>query len=403
MYKFCGKILLLFFSVLFSLPNQGQAYLESQWYIKDFQSEIQINQDSSLKIIEKIAADCPNCFDKHGIYRILPTRYSPAKNQYVNLPIKLISITDFKDQPIQYQEMRNYFDHTISWKIGDPHQEVRGINYYKIVYTVKNAIRFNNSEFEEFYWNLSGNHWDMPIDHYEAKIKLPTKLNKNQIKELNLYSGFQNSHQNDFTEFNWPDDQTLKVKTNRELAVGEGVTLSLTFLKDFFTPYQFSLLDLPFNFLYLILPLLVLFACIILWLYFGNDPKINPTIAPEFAPPENLKPIVMGLVLTDGQLRNNFISAAIISLAVAKVLKIEEVEGRGLFKKKDYQITLLDHEAALTPSENTLIEGLSINKSTPSILISELKNKFYTQLPTITKITANPCCHNNSKAAISCI
>src|SRR4030042_4509702 len=103
----------------------------SDWYIKDFQSEIIVNKDSSLTVIEKIIADCGNLPDKHGIFRILPTRAKTTEGTIYN-SIELISITDFNGNPLKYSTIKK--NKKITWKIGDPNVTVSGENYYKIKY-----------------------------------------------------------------------------------------------------------------------------------------------------------------------------------------------------------------------------------------------------------------------------
>ena len=50
------------------------AQTQTDWVIKDFQSTITVNKDSSLLIEEKITADADSLPDKHGIFRVLPTQ-----------------------------------------------------------------------------------------------------------------------------------------------------------------------------------------------------------------------------------------------------------------------------------------------------------------------------------------
>jgi hypothetical protein len=128
----------------------------TDWYIKDFQSTITVNTDSSLLVEEKIIADCGDLPDKHGIFRVVPLETKTEKGT-VKTPVELISIADFDDRPIKYSETKDNFNHTVAWKIGDADKNVTGENYYKIIYSVKNAVRAGNADFDELYWNLLGN------------------------------------------------------------------------------------------------------------------------------------------------------------------------------------------------------------------------------------------------------
>ena len=137
----------------------------SDWYIRDFHSQIVVNQNSSLDITEKRTADCGNAKNKHGIFRILPETYNLNGNT-VKSHVELISITDFYGNPLKYTATRNVLDNTVIWKIGDTNKTVQGVNHYQIKYRIKNALRFDNNNFDELYWNILGNFWELEIDKF---------------------------------------------------------------------------------------------------------------------------------------------------------------------------------------------------------------------------------------------
>ena len=151
--------LLLVLGFLFLDPLPANAFRNSSqitdWYIDNFRSNIVVNKDSSLLIMEIITADCGNLPNKHGIFRVLPTQVKTDSGVVYRSPIELVGITDLEGVPYKYQTIKS--GDTITWKIGDANKTVTGVNYYKIVYKVKNAIRFTNPDSPEFYWNLSGN------------------------------------------------------------------------------------------------------------------------------------------------------------------------------------------------------------------------------------------------------
>lgn len=103
---------------------QAKEYIED-WYIKEFRSEITVNQDSSLDIVEYITADCGDLPDKHGIFRVLPLTHQITADQKERNPVKLIGITDFSGRPYNFSQSINHSKQTLSWRIGDPNQEVQ--------------------------------------------------------------------------------------------------------------------------------------------------------------------------------------------------------------------------------------------------------------------------------------
>ena len=71
----------------------------TDWYIKNFDTEIILNKDSSAEIVEKITADCGNLPGKHGIFRIIPKKIKIKDGKEIKTPVKLIGITDFSGKP----------------------------------------------------------------------------------------------------------------------------------------------------------------------------------------------------------------------------------------------------------------------------------------------------------------
>lgn len=350
------------------------------WYIKDFESKITVNTDSSLDITEYITADCGTA-QKHGIYRVLPTQKTLDGGGVISMPIKLISITDFDGKALKYQVSKNNSDHILTWKIGDSDVYVSGVNYYKIHYQVKNTILHDNAGFDELYWNLSGNFWDIPIDHFRASISLPDGIDQAN-SSLQYYSGAYGegdnlAHTGGFSQKNQVDVEVLQT-----MNIGEGITISLTFPQNIVLPYIPTFWEKYGAYLFFLLPILFLYLCIRLWRKYGKDPRISLTIAPEFEVPEKLCPIDMNIILKDGNLEPRAISASIINLAVSGRIKIEKIDKKGVFAKDDFKLTMLGGSDGLSASERELFRGL-FDSDSKSVILSSKKNKFFKKIPEI--------------------
>jgi uncharacterized membrane protein YgcG len=319
----------------------------SDWYIKDFQSEIIVNKDSSLIITEMITADCGNLPDKHGIFRILPTQIKITDGSIIYNPVELISITDFFDNPIKYTAIRSAIDHTITWKIGDPNITVTGENYYKIRYTVKNAIRFNNLGFDELYWNLNGNFWDIQTDNFQAMIFFSQEISE-ENSAVEYYTGALGSKEKNLADYEWSKN-ILHFWSTQTIPTRQGITVSVTLPKNIFTPYRLTFSDKYGDYLgwlniWYLLPVLVFVFCFVFWKKYGRDPHLHKTIIPEFEIPEKLTPMEMGMLMSNGRLNGKFISATIINLAVKGFISIEEIEkNKFLFIDKDFKIKRINY------------------------------------------------------------
>jgi len=386
------KILLSIFVVIiffFSFVNFTDARTSKEitdWYIKSFETNIVVNKDSSLLITENITADCGNLVDKHGIFRVLPNQIKTDSGIF-RTPIELVSITDFNGNSYKYTTLKS--SGTVTWKIGDADITVNGVNNYKIVYRVQNAVRFGNVNFDELYWNLIGNYWDIDIDNFSAKISFPNEIDK-QNTNIDYYTGVLGSKDKSLAKYFWEAD-VLNFYPTSAFHPGEGVTVSVTFPKNVFIPYVPTFWEKYGNYfwyLFLVLPVWVFIYTYKKWRKYGKDPKMKKPITPEFGIPEDITPIQMGTVLASGGWRNNFVTASIIDLAVRKLITIEQTEEKVLFFTSK-EITLRKNIETYSLEKVTQTEKLLLNNifdgGKNSTKLSTLKNNFYKYLPAIQK------------------
>jgi uncharacterized membrane protein len=404
------KIFIFIFSLLFfaSLNFGGQAVARENvdyWYIKDFQTTIEILADDSAIITENIIADCGRASDKHGIFRIVPTQ-SRTPDGTIYTPIELISITDFNGNPYHYQNTVQ--NGTITWKIGSSQIRVSGENNYRIKYKIRNIIR-DQEGFDEFYWNLSGNYWDLEIDRFKATIILIPEINSANT-EINLYDGAFNSQGNTFSSYSWTQGNVLEVESQRTMKVGEGITLSLIFPKNYIShqaidsPDQSQItvigsvlsnrdnnrmLGLVVSFYFLFFPLL---AFLIAYILYRRQQKQNPyhnrVLVAEYSPPEDISPIMLGF-MDKQRIIPRLITASIVRMGFLKLLTIKEAEKKVLFAKSKYlEFIKSENQESyekLYEAEKYIYE--TIFKKGNQITSNELKNNFnHSALSAIKKI-----------------
>ena len=363
----------------------------TDWYIKDFSTEIVVNNDASLLITETIIADCGNLPDKHGIYRTLPEIYFLTENEKVPTPVKLISIKNESGRPYEYSTRPSWSDKTVTWKIGDADKIVRGENIYVIKYKVLNTVRFDNEGFDEFYWNLNGNFWDLEIDNFTANIIFPTQINSDNT-EINLYSGKLGEKNRSLARYSWSKGSTIKVGSSKKLTEGEGITISVAFPKNiiskpvltFWQRYQ----DLIESLIVIIISMIILGFCLSYWRENGRNPNRDKTIIAHYDVPDKMLPMEFGIFWNNNVFKTSYISSAIVNLAVKGFIKIEEIAKKGVFSSKDVRLILVKQDFSnLSDSQKKLIESLFDKKA--EIMISSLKNKFYKKLPAIKKLVTD--------------
>lgn len=378
--------LLVALSVLvFDLPWVQARENVTDWYIKDFRVEFDVSADSTMKVTEWITADCGQCVGKHGIFRVVPTVANTPKGQ-IQTPVELISITDFSDKKHQFETTKNTSDDTLTWKIGDPDKTVTGINEYKIVYQVRNVIR-DQGDFHEWYWNVVGNFWTLPIDVYQATITFPEAVTKTSTTDLSVYSGDLGNTGNALAETAWTKANVLEVKANRSLVPGEGITLSLGFTPEIFTPYQFSWWELYSDYLWFLIPGIMLVYLYQMWRKHGDDPDWDKPTIPEYEIPEGLNALTMGSLMKNGRIASEHVTAALIELAVKGVLTIRKETEKILFFNRE-EFVLEKHvptNFVATPEQAKLLEKVFATGDT--VKLSDLKRKFHPVLSELTKLS----------------
>jgi hypothetical protein len=142
----------------------------AQERILRYLSDVQVNRDSSLDVTETIRVRAENNAIKHGIYRDFPTRYPGRHGSQVRVGFT------FEGAPLDGQPVpatTEAFGNGVRIKVGDPETYVSvGEHDYVIRYrTTRQIGRFR--DYDELYWNATGNGWAFPIDVAEARIRLP--------------------------------------------------------------------------------------------------------------------------------------------------------------------------------------------------------------------------------------
>jgi uncharacterized membrane protein len=375
----------IFISILFIFPTSARENV-SDWYIKDFQTEIIVTTDSGLTITERIVADCGEANNKHGIFRVFPKIQKTKDGNFIT-PIELISITDENGQRLKYQQQQGA--NTVTYKIGDPKVEVKGENVYIIKYKLKGVIRNLNEQEDELYFDVLGSFWDLEIDNFTANIVFPDGITETN-SDVYLYSGSLDSSGNTLAEYKWLSENNLEINSNKMIAKREGITVSVAFPTNILTLYQPTVAEksatavssyLPLNvtptniWRQFSVTLLLILLAFFIWYKYGRDPISRRPIIAEFEAPDKMTPLEMSVLLKESGKHNNAITASIINLAVKGYLKIEKIEKSGLFSSADYKLIRSEKkDDGLYRYEKDILQALF--KGSSDVKLSRLKNKF---------------------------
>lgn len=312
-------IILLFFS----LSSTCFAYER----ILDFDSKIDISRDGKLTVTETITVRAEGDKIKRGIYRDFPTIYKLKGGFQKYVPFDVIKVTKNDiDEPYFTQSTKS----GVRLYIGK--QDIflkQGVYTYSITYSTENQLFFFD-EFDEIYWNVTGNEWAFTIENVNAMVTYEGNTLDDVIK-YGGYTGIKGSRQQDFNTEN-DHAGNLVFKTLKKLTPGEGFTIYVDFPKGYvneplrteslrkFVYDNRSIFIISAGFL------VVLLLNTFFWFEVGKDPE-RGVIVPRFTPPDNLAPAAVRFVYKMGYDERVF-SAALVSMAVKGALIIEESDDK---------------------------------------------------------------------------
>jgi uncharacterized membrane protein len=351
-----------------------------QLVIEEFHANIIVMPDSTVDVTETIHAHFYGA-GWHGLYRTIPVEYVTPQGFNYSLFLSIKRITDGEGNSLKYETSRERHYRKLKILIPDADNSVKTVS---IEYTVSDALRFFDDH-DEFYWNVTGDEWTVPIQTASARIVLPEGTSN--IRANPFTGAYRSRAQDADVEI---AGNGVEVRTREPLHIREGLTIAVAFDQGFVrepTALDKAALFLRSNWP-LVLPLLTFVSMFYVWWTYGRDPRHRP-IAAQYEPPDHLTPGEAG-TLVDESADMRDITASIVDLAVRGYIVIEEhTKDRmlGLFHDKDYSFVVNKDRSEwskLKPHEQSLMNGLfSSGTVGESVSMSSLENRFYKNLPEI--------------------
>jgi len=356
------------------------------WDINSFETNIQIQQNGSIVVSEKIIAD----FTKekhHGIVRYIPVKYRDSFGNKLNLRLSLISIKDEHGKDWNFEQSNE--GENVVFKIGDPDTYLQDLAVFIITYKVDRALTYFNDH-TELYWNATGTEWDVPMRNVKTIISLPSNPADKDLKATCFTGGYGSGAQNCAAsiangtityEVTNPDQNATDLYPRQGLTVVAGFPVNLVNKPSSLQQTFWFLAD---NWGYF-LPIFTFALMYYLWKTRGRDPVVSrTTIMPIYRPPNGLTPTEIGTII-DEEVDIIDINSAIIDLAVKGYITIKEIkEKTWIFESSDYEFEMIkdiQSDANLKPHEKKIASALF--DSNQKIKLSMLKNKFYKDIPEI--------------------
>ncbi|HNU48780.1 MAG TPA: DUF2207 domain-containing protein, partial [Bacteroidia bacterium] len=286
---------------------------------------------------------------RRGIFRVLPENKSKS-NPLKDVSYEIVSVKrDGKEEPYH---LKNENSNTVVY-IGEKNEYLDpGIYVYELQYKSSNHVGFFK-DYDELYWNVTGNEWSFHIDSVSATIHLPASA---KILQQSCYTGYAGSTNTNCasqklsdTEISW---SAVGLNSN------EGLTVAVGFPKNIIAPppppgfgQKYALLLFA-----IIVVFLLLIYYFFTWNKYGKDPEA-PAVYPIFESPDAISPAILGYVDAE-YFKNDFVTASIVNLAVKGYLKINEKENKvlfGLIKDTDYSLTKLKNADSSLPTEEAML------------------------------------------------
>jgi len=363
-------LLSLFLVIFFGFP--GIVSAES---VVDFQGDYQLESSGEIEVTETIKYDFFDTY-RHGIYRYIPYRYDYENGGRSYINISKLTVEDQNGQKVQFK--KSIENGNIVLMIGDPQKKITGTMTYIISYRVKGGIRYLKTG-DEFFWNVNGNGWNVPVESISARVTLPEGIKEGDVR-LACWSGEYGSS----TECATKNQEGRIIKfSDNNLAIGHGLSFTVGVPAGTFEISKAGFLGSGISDKIIIFLVAISISVVVLvfvlmlrhWWKKGRDPKGRGTLIAEYSPPENLTPIEAGTIL-DGKVDSRDISAEIIYLAVNGYLKIKKERNKLFSGNKNYTfIRLKEAGKKLKSFDAILLDG--IFESADEVRMSELKKSFY--------------------------
>ncbi len=339
MTSYKSKILILVLATLFfnslafaqQIPPQIQQQAQQE-HIQNYDSEILVNMDGSINVTETIQVFAKGDALKRGIFRDYPT-VSRSKYGKEIKPITITSVTkDGKPEP--------FFTESISdglrLYIGEENVflPVPAYYTYQINYIAQDQVRFFD-DYDELYWNVTGNFWSLPINSTSASITLPFAAEKDQINSISYYGPVGSIAKGQTANITTQSNSSLiKFQHDTVLQPQEGITIAVNWPKGFVTQpaettqnarLYASIAQVISGFALLLTATIVFY---LLWRKHGKDQGGLPTIPVNFGPPEGVTPFELRFIDKMGKNDYVYLSTLIMQLAINGYVKIVEGESK---------------------------------------------------------------------------
>lgn len=356
-------------TLLLAIGLSGAGVVAADERILDFQSDVLIHSDGSLVVTETIRVNAEGGNIRRGIFRDFPTDY---KDRFGNRYKVELNVLDVRRNGVTEAFHTEKRSNGIRIYMGSSTQLVgKGVHEYQLRYRTGRQLGFFEN-YDELYWNATGNGWMFPIDHASARIELPADVNHGDLR-ISFYTGPQGA-QGRQAQSEFLNERTIVFETTRGLQAYEGLTVAVGWPKGIVTEPTFSQQITHFlrdnrSALVLLTGLLASFALYLqAWNRHGRDPETG-VIIPRFKPPMGLTAAGCSYILNMSFSKQTF-SAAVVSLGIKGYLEITQKDDEFTLKR-----TAAGGNGKASSGESAVLERLF--ESSPVIELDQKNHRSF--------------------------
>ncbi|UYQ94553.1 DUF2207 domain-containing protein [Chitinophaga horti] len=328
-----------------------------------FHTDLQVEKDGNLKVVEHIKVFAAGNIIQRGIIRKIPQTRPNKYGRNKRVPIEVTDVQkDGEPVPHVITTEGNY----LQIRIGDANIMLNtGVYEYTISYHSRGHVGFFEG-FDEIYWNSTGTEWELPIVKASATVRLPEGA---KVIQAACYTGPEGSKASDCT-ITYNDSLQPTFHASHLLKEREGLTVAVGFTPgiiqrpapagmweqlwdwiDAYRAYVLAVLGLGFLLPYYYFT----------WRKHGKDPE-KPVVVARFDPPNGYSPAVLRF-LHKKVVDSKSLAAALVNMAVKKVVAV----------RKDHTGFYLDRKEG-APSKLATEERQLFSKMMQSNLTLELSD-----------------------------
>lgn len=355
--RFFYLIVLYLFCIATIFPGAVLAFEQKDMpeKILSFHSEITVNKDSTMVVTETIKVQSTGDQIRRGIFRDFPTKYRDRLGNQVVVGFDVIEILrDGTTEKYHFENLSNGKRIYIGQEnvILSP-----GVYTYTIKYRTNRQLGFFEDH-DELYWNVTGNGWAFPMEKASARVVLPGKVSREEIK-LTGYTGYAGSTAREYTA-DFDENGSAFFAAARQLRSQEGLTIVVSWPKGIVDEPTFAdkagyfIRDNKFAIIIVVLFILLILYYIVVWFKVGKDPA-KGTIIPLYSPPDGFSPAAVRFLRKMG-FDDGTLACSIINMAVKGYIVITEEKK---FMSKVFTLSKAGvGKEDLTPEEKEIYDGL---------------------------------------------